>query len=753
MRVVRPIALFSLLGVLLLAGAVLAQEPSFSEPPQDQEATGETAPEPMTAPPPTVSPLPPPPRRPTRASAPQQPAARPAPAVRTVAMNFKDAELEAVVKFISELTGKNFILDEKVRGKVTVISPTQLTVDEAYEVFQAILGVKGFTIVPAGKVYKIVFTREAKQSNIETVRDGAPPGDRFVTRILPLKFVAVETISGIIAPLVSKDASVVAYAATNTLIITDAYSNIERLIEIIQALDVETVETVLEIIPVRYASADAISKSLTAAFAAGAPARGRAPARPRVPAGAQVQVQVQAETTTLKIISDARTNSLIVISDPPTMQDIKTMIRALDVEIPKGTGKINVYYLKYADAENVAAVLTAISKSAGTKPRPGQPIVQPGQAPQAAAAARAPAEITLELEEAVQITSDKATNSLVIIATPQDFELLKTIIAKLDIRRPQVLVEALILEMSFDKSLELGVEWRTTNDPSKDGLTVVGGTNFGQIAAAAQNPLALGSGLFLGAIDGTLTYGGMTFLNIGALVRALQGTGDVNVLSTPHLLTTDNEEAEIVVSDNIPFQTSQKFDNNGNPIYTFDYKDVGLTLRFTPQINEEDYVKMKLFQEVSQVISTTTGTTTNAPSTTKRTAKTTVVVKDSSTVVIGGLIKDNTLSNVSSVPCLGNLPLLGYLFRTSSDRTQKTNLLIFLTPHIVRSAEDMKNLTLIKSKEFQRNIESRDLPSGTAPEKLKNYLELTAPEKLKDYQKGTAPEEFKKGQEGTEEKP
>ncbi|MBI5446402.1 MAG: type II secretion system protein GspD, partial [Deltaproteobacteria bacterium] len=277
-------------------------------------------------------------------------------------MNFKDAEIEQVVKFISDLTGRNFILDEKVRGKITVISPSQLTIEEAYQVFQAILEVKGFTVVPTGKVLKIVATRDAKQTSIETIRDAAPPGDRYVTRILRLRYIDASVAASILAPLVSKDGSVVPYAPTNSLIITDAYNNIERLQEILTAFDVETQETVLETVRIQYASAETVAKLLLQAFAE--KARAASPAVPRRgPAAAGTPAPgaapVGGEAAVPKIIPDSRTNSLIIIADPTTLQDMKRMIQILDVEAQKGSGKINVYYLKYADADNIASVLTA----------------------------------------------------------------------------------------------------------------------------------------------------------------------------------------------------------------------------------------------------------------------------------------------------------------------------------------------------------------------------------------------------------
>jgi len=708
-RTPRPLTGFLLAALcalgLLVTTAALAQ----NEPPE----SGTPAAQPETSLPPRV-------QRSGAAPAAQRPTAgpnRPAGAQK-ITLNFKDAPLDAVVQFMSRVTGKSFILDADQRnwGKVTLISPdqVQVTVEEAYEIFQAMLNLKGMTIVPSGEnVYKILQTQAAPSSTVETVRTEAPPGERVVTRIIPLQYVDANEIVQVISPLVSKGAPVIAYPATNTLIVIDSYANIERLVDIIKSLDVETVDTVMEIIPLRYAAADTMAKNLSQVVTD----RARPTSRRRAPARGQANVQqVQTETTAVKIISDPRTNSLIIIADPDTMAEIKTLIASLDVEIPKGSGKINVYYLKYADAENVAGVLTSISKSAGTTGKPGQP-----QAPTPAAKAT---EVTVQFEEPVQINADKTTNSLVIIASPQDYETLKSVIEKLDIRRPQVLVDALIVEMSYDKALELGVEWRTTNDPSSGNVAGFASSNFGTIGTVATGgPLAVPQGLTLGVVKGTVSFGGREFLNIGALIRALQTDADVNVLSSPHLLTTDNEEAEIVVSDNIPFKTSEKFDSNGNPISTFEYRDVGLTLRFTPQINEDDFVKLKIFQETSQILSTATGGSTNAPSTTRRSAKTTVVVKDATTVVIGGLVSDDTQFRSSSVPCLGDIPLIGYLFQTSRKQGTKKNLLIFLTPRVVTDMARLEEVTRDKRELYEENARSPEAVPNTPVEKLEHYLD------------------------------
>lgn len=630
-----------------------------------------------------------------------------------IAINFKNAEIEQVVKFFSELTGKNFILDEKVRGTITVISPSEVSPAEAYEVFQAILGVKGFTIVPAGKILKIVPQADARQTNIETVEGESDPGDRVVTRLVRIKNVPVQTVTQIIDQLRSKFGSIVSYEPTNLIIITDANSNIERLMSIIEAVDVPTAGVTTEIVKLRYAEAAAVANTLTQALSAGGggkrtTSRG-APAAPGAAGTPAATVSVDSSTA-FKVISEARTNALIIIADAATMAEAKSLIAAIDVELPTGKGKINVIQLRYADAESMATVLNSITQSGSPKPKSVPSAATqvktavPAAAGQAVATGTRIEDLPVQFDEPVNITADKATNSLVIVALPQDFATLKAVIDKLDVLRPQVLVEALIIEMSYNKAIELGVEWRTTTNPNLDKPNAIGGTNFGSmssLAGLATNPFAGPQGMFIAGIDGTIKVGNTTYPNIGVLLKALQTKGDVEVLSTPNLLTTNNEEAEIVVSTNIPYKTSTVYDSNGNPRDNFEYRDVGLTLRFTPQINDDDFVKLKLFQESSDVISFTTGDQI-APATSKRTAKTTVLVKDGATIVIGGLIRDKKTMSQSAVPCLGDIPLLGVLFRDQSNSGEKTNLMIFLTPRVIRDQSGMEKLTGEKRGDYRK---------------------------------------------------
>jgi len=331
----------------------------------------------------------------------------------------------------------------------------------------------------------------------------------------------------------------------------------------------------------------------------------------------------------------------------------------------------------------------------------------------------------LQIEGDISITADKATNSLIILASPNDYETLKSVIEKLDIMRPQVLVEAFIVEISLDKKKDLGVEWRSTSDFTDSGSAVIGGTNFGTINTVSTNPLAAPSGLVIGAVDGTVSFGGKEFLNVGALVRALETEAGINVMSRPHILTMDNEEAQINVVDNIPYKTSEKYDTNGNPIFSYDYKDVGVVLKITPQVMESNFVKMQIDQEISQVVKSTSGIEATAPTTSKRTAKTTVFVKDNEMVVMGGLIKDNTIDSESKVPCLGDLPFFGVLFRANSVSTQKTDLLIFLTPHVIREPGDLRKISTQRKDElnkFKDNNNFDEFEKFQAPQDSDNII-------------------------------
>jgi general secretion pathway protein D len=386
----------------------------------------------------------------------------------------------------------------------------------------------------------------------------------------------------------------------------------------------------------------------------------------------------------IRIIPDERTNSIVLVANADDTVSIKRVIRDLDVPAPKGKGKINVYYLKNADAEEMAKVLKEIASKA-------KPTKEPKKG--------------VELAGEVIITPDKSTNSLVITASPQDYEVLREVIEQLDIRRLQVFVEGLIMDVRMGKMRELGMEWQFTSvdwDKSfRDAkMKPFGGTSFGDINTARTNPFDL-TGLILGAADGTISFGGETFLNIAALARALQTDSDFNILATPHLLTMDNQEAEIIVAQNIPFKVRSTATASGFPVEEIERKDVGLTLRVTPQISEGDFVRLEIYQEISNVSETQIEGATDLI-TNKRSTRTTVVVKDHQPVVLSGLIQEQVDDSVQKVPWLGDIPLMGNLFKVTKHSGGKNNLLIVISPHIIRSAKDLRGFLDEKKEGIKR---------------------------------------------------
>ena len=510
-----------------------------------------------------------------------------------VTLNFTNIDIGALVKVMSELTRRNFLLDDHVTGKVTLMTPNKISPDEAYQVFLSALEIKGFTAIQDGKVTRIIPAASARQSGLKVYEDGNTVGEGYVTKLIRLSFVSPQEIVRTVTPLISKDGNIIAYPVTSSVILTDSVSNIRKL---------------------------------------------------------------------------------------------ESLIHAMDVSAPEGKGKINVYYLKNANSEELAKLMQALVTKLPTPPAGGAQ----------------PAGPTTILEGPVNVTSDKATNSLIIVASPGDFEIVKDVIQKLDIKRRQVYVECAIVEMTLSKASDIGLEFQSYNQSSSTGQSVVGGTNFGDIGPAivgGPTGLAAISGLAVGVIKGTFTYNGTTYLNVGALLHALQTNGDVNVLSTPNIMAMDNQKAEIMVGENVPFITgqTQNATTGSTAVFnTINREDVGIKLDLTPQISSDDSVRLEVKQEISNVIATTT-TAAAGPTTSKRSASTTVVVRDRQTVVIGGLIQDNVTTSTSKVPILGDIPILGWLFKSKQTSVDKTNLMIFITPYIIKNEEDAAEMTKRKN--------------------------------------------------------
>ncbi|MGA1791465.1 MAG: type II secretion system secretin GspD [bacterium] len=644
-------------------------------------------------------------------------------ASKNVTLDFNNVDIKLVIKFMSDLLGKNFLIDDNVKGNVTIISPQAVPVDEAYRVFESILEVKGFAAIPSGSIIKIVPTRDAFSKNIETRTESQvkriKPEDTYITQLIPIEHADVNEIKTVVSSLISKETKLITYGPTNTLILTDTLSSIDRLVKIIKEIDVPSEETRIEIVALQYAAPDVIANEVLKAIGDQKLTRavGRSKRRTVVPK----------EATKMKIIPDERTGSLIVVAQEEEMETVLELIEMLDIPTPRGKDNIRVRALKNSKAEDVAKVLGNIISQQRAQAKKGGAEAAP-------------------LIEGSQVTADKATNSLIITAPPQDYEILSRIIDELDVMRTQVLVEALIAEVTFGKQKELGVEWRAgvekiTSDGSGSEYQGFGGTSFGQIASVQSGVISgdLPQGMFLGVAKGTIKVGGIEFPNVAALIRAYQRDQDVNILSTPHILTTDNEEAKIHVGQSISYPRSEISNNITTQSYI--YKDVGITLKLTPYINPDGYVKLEISLKIDNVIA---GSSTDAPWTTKREAETTVVVRDQQTVVIGGLLKDDQSDTYNRVPCLGEIPLLGWLFRSMAKRKDKTNLQVFLTPHIIRTPEDLLALTLEKSSSLEKEDIKLDLldekvtPSQTPAQGTE--LETGVSEERADTE--TAPEDF-----------
>jgi len=520
---------------------------------------------------------------------------------------------------------------------------------------------------------KIIPSVAARGKNIETrLREEATgPEDKVITQLIRLDYANPDELKKLFAPLISKNSVIVSYPPSGMLVVTDMLSNIQRLLRIIKAIDVVGIGEEISVIPLEHAIASTMVKTLTTIFQT---TGRRTTTRTKKAAAALAPA--------IRIVADERTNSLILSASEHDTLRVKQLIKVLDQETPRGEGDIRVYYLQYADAEELAKVLTALP-SKETKPT-------------AKGKAAAPV-----ISKGVQIVADKATNSLVITANKEDYLTLVDVIEKLDISRPMVFIEALVMEVLLRKSFDLGVEWRVGDDIGTwEGRDVgaFGASGSGSTIGTAANPL----GLSLGVLGESITIGGVEFPSIAAVVQAFQSDSDVHILQTPQIMTLDNEEAQVVIAENIPY-LSKASTGTEQAYSVYEYKDVGVTLKITPQINQERFLRLEISLEYSTVQEDSLA---DRPSTLKRSAETTVVMKDDHTVVIGGLVGEQIARSTSGTPCLGDIPLLGRAFKSSKRGRQQTNLFIFLTPHIVEDPAEAKNLFEEKKEGFERMEES-----------------------------------------------
>ena len=604
-----------------------------------------------------------------------------------ITLNLKDADIRALISTVSKFTGKNFIIDPRVKAKVTVISANTLSPEEVYEVFLSILQVHGYAAVPTGSVIKIVPEVNAKQGPLPLAgKKDRYPDDELITKIIRLDHVPASQLVPILRPLVPQQGHLAAYNPTNTLIITDHAGNIERLVKIISGVDRPDSDE-LEIIPLKHASASELVRILNSLHA------GAAKKDP---------------TNTIKLAADDRTNSILVTGDRSSRLKIRATIGYLDTPLEDGGGNTHVIYLKYAKAENLVTILT------GLKEQGAKTAVVKGKA--------APTKVTSGsvISQNAIIQGDEETNALIITADTNTVKNLRAVIRQLDIRRAQVLIEAIIAEITLNNTKALGVGLVA------DGSGAANPTAISNFAGIDDVLLSIIGGTALTSVPAGLSFGigGETSsgARYGLLLTALQNDTNSNILSTPNITTLDNEEAELIVGQNIPFVTGSftgtGSNNPSNPFQTIERQDVGLTLKVTPQINEGDTVKMVIEQETSSVIP---GTEEIGIATRKRSIKTSVLVDDGGILVLGGLIQEEVSDSESKVPLLGDIPIIGFLFRSQNTTKTKANLMVFLRPSILRDSKDAAFVTNEKYT-YLRGIESESygensygLLKGAAP--------------------------------------
>ena len=628
------------------------------------------------------------------------------------AFNLVDADLIELIKIIGNITGKSFIIGGTVpKIKATIYAPKKITANEAYKTFLSVLEVNNLTVMPAGRYLKIVPNKNAISQNTPILKN-VPNQDQIVTRLQPLDYISADELAGLLSKFKSTSGDITVYPPTNTLIITDYGTSIRRLVRLIELLDVPGTREQIWIEPVNYASADEIASRIQEIFDINNKATAKKPAKAKkgkAPAAAAADDLGDDAVNYSKVIADERTNSLIIVASEEGYLRILELVKVLDVSVA-GEGTLHVIRLQHANAEDLAKTLNSLAKASQKK--------------SSKKGAAAQAEL---FEGELNISADKATNSLVVVSSLRDYMSLKSVIDELDSMQRQVFVEAVIMEVGLekDRSVGLGVHGGGIMGSGDDESLLYG------LSTPTGAPSSLGidlsslSGLAAGVrgpdIPGSEDLLGRSVPAFGVALHALQKNSDVNVLSTPHILATDNSEASITVGENVPVlqgvntgaamlgllgssntntsNVSSLLNSGSLSSLTSSYsrQDVGITLAITPHINDDNQVRLEVDLEISEVkaIDPKSG-----PTISKQNAKTTSVVSDQQTFVLGGLITDNEVETTTKIPVLGDIPLLGVLFRNKISKTKKRNLLIFLTPYIIRSPADFREI-------FQRKMAER----------------------------------------------
>lgn len=673
-------------------------------------------------------------------------------------MDFIQTDIEEVVKYFSERLRKKFIYDPSIlSGKITIISPTEVTVAEAYQAFLSAMEIRGYVVYPTGAYLKIEKVNNARKSPVPLYQNSLPLDDSYVTRIITLKFLSVGDIRRAVQDLVSRTGGdVIEHAPTNTLIVSDYASNIRRIIRILNILDVEGFQEQIEVIPLEFANAQEVAQKINEIFpTGGSSASARRTTRRSRRTATSSAARNNGEGVIQKVVSDDRTNSLIILGSERGIEQVKRFIAEIDVPIEGGDGQIHVYPLQNVNAEDLSQTLASLTANASGNQ--SSTTTRRTTRTQRTTSQQDNAQNSANLFDGdVRITADPRTNALIVQSSRRDFEILKGIIRQLDVRRRQVFIESVILETTVGGNSSFG-----TNVRGPLARTSALGREAGQTDGADKSTAAFGfGGLSAGGLAGTLSgllgSTAITGLALGfqsggtidipvpnpsggdattqsvplltAVVQLAANNNRINVLSTPHILATANEEAVISIGEEIPQISSVQNTDAGNQISNFNRIRVATELSITPQINAGDYLTLKIQQQINErgaeVIPDS-----GQIATTTREATTTAIVKDGQTIVIGGIMRDVKTESITKVPFLGDIPILGWLFKSRSSNTNKVNLLLFITPHIIRDTADADDqfFKRLKQREgFLKSVgidEARGVPiSGYSPEQL-NFLD------------------------------
>ena len=644
-----------------------------------------------------------------------------------------ETELLELVGWIKSISCRPFILPANIRQtKVTIIAPQLVTAGEAYRIFLSALEAMGLTVQPDGRVLKIIESNHARESSIPVINPGeaVPRTEQYVTRLLRLKYITTDEVVQVLSRLKGRDGDITPYSTANTLVITDLASNIRRMEEVVRALDVAMTGEKIWVIRLRNIVATEVAQMLQQVFnigKAGTPGQPKrapinVPLAGSTDGSAPPSLIGSGDDSISQIFPDDRTNSLIVVSSERTYQRVFALIKRLESQGGTSSGdRIHVYALENANAEDIAGVLSGIvTVVGGGGSRSGSGAGNRGRpTPQAASGGQQAAGL---FQDEVKVTPDKSTNSLVILAGSKDYLVVRDVIRRLDIPRRQVFIEAAVMEVNLNKVRDLGLSYHGGAEIPGLGGVAVGGLKSGSLNSLSPLSLLSLPGLVGGvigppftnsAIFGQASTAGATLPpQFGLILQAMQTNNDVNIMQVPNILTTDNEKATITVGQNLPFpsaisgipQLGASGLSNLTPLQSVQRQDVQLKLEITPHVNASDYVRLEIDNEISDVLAANYNNL--GPATNKRTLKTVAVVRDQQPVVLGGIMKDSISESVTKIPILGDIPILGYLFKTRHKETVKQMLLIILTPYIINDPSDLQRIFERKTRERREFIEA-----------------------------------------------